>query len=290
MLVLLGFSGSAFAVAGAESSTTAITPESAMPQLTASEIIALKKVAEQQKLDQYSGVIGTAPLNKTISATGASLEETQTGPQLFLFWTQTLANGLYYEGRLYGKYNMRTQNPAFPTVPASDENNPPGYKAVFKIGYNFHVTDTYYMTPYLRLEAGKNMTLVYQDVDGDYTHSTSTAILPGFKQTFKLTNLLVPYIDIYGGYTKVNLNGELSQGASAMQFRTAEVNQISLTNELGAAYRITDSQSITPYLQFIYTANNPNALAAQSYANGGFNVSELTSNSQVYAIKYSYAW
>lgn len=87
-----------------ESSTTDLTPE---------ELVVLKKLAEKEKLTNYTGVIGTAPVNKTISATGASIEETPSGPQVFIFWTQTLANGFYYEGRLYGKYNTQITKPIF---------------------------------------------------------------------------------------------------------------------------------------------------------------------------------
>lgn len=260
-------------------------------ELTQSEIKYLKKVAEEQKLDVYSGVIGTAPKDKTISSTGAALEETPSGPQMFVFWTQTLANGLYYEARLYGKYNMRSQNPAFPDVAPSDEDNPNGYKGVVKVGYNFHVTNIYDITPYLRVEAGNNMSLVYADTLGDYIHSVNYAILPGFKQTFKLTPLLTPYIDIYGGVSEIYLNGQMNDnGVSSSPVSTATVRQLALTTELGAAYKITEHQAIIPYIQFIYNLNQPDATAAASYANGGFNVSQLASSQQVFAVKYSYAW
>lgn len=262
-------------------SSTALTPE---------EIKKLKKLAEKEKLDEYSGVLGTAPKDKTVSATGAALEETPSGPQVFVFWTQTLKSGLYYEARLYGKYNMQTQNPAFPTVPASAENNPDGYKGVFKLGYNFHVTDDYDITPYLRLEAGKNMSLVYADTTGNYINSTNYAILPGFKQTFKVAPKIIPYIDIYGGISQVSLTGELTQGSASNQTIYGAVQQVQLTTELGFAYKITEHQAIIPYTQFVYTANNPDATAAASYNNGGFNISQLTSSQQVYAIKYSYAF
>ena len=285
-----------FSLCGAFSAVYANTPPEtplvveSSTQLSQDDLKTLKKLAEKEKLAEYSGSLGTAPLNKTVSSTGATLEETPAGPQAFIFWTQTLSNGFYYEGRLYGKYNMRTQNPAFPDVPPSAENNPDGFKGVIKLGYNFHVTDIYDITPYLRLEAGKDMSLVYADTNGDYIHSTNYAILPGFKQTFKMTPLLTPYIDIYGGVSQVSLTGVMTQGTAANQIQDAEVQQLQLTTEFGFAFKISEHQAIIPYMQFIYNANNPDSTAAASYANGGFNISSLTSSQQVYAIKYAYSW
>lgn len=283
--VATGLSLESNVVTGYESSVT-----ESIPVLTVADIKALKHLAEKEKLEDYSGVLGTAPKDKTVSATGAALEETPSGPQMFLFWTQTLANGFYYEARLYGKYNMRSQNPAFPDVPPSAENNPPGYKEVLKLGYNFHVTPTYDITPYLRLEQGNNVTVVYADTNGNYIHSTDYAILPGFKQTFKLTPNLTPYIDIYGGLVQSSLNGVMTEGNSANQEITAGVAQYQLTTELGFAFKISEHQAIIPYTQFVYTANNPDSTAAMSYSQGGFNLSQLSSSQQVYAIKYAYSF
>ena len=270
--------------------TNISSPTESNVSLSESDIKMLKKIAEKEKLAAYSGDVGTAPVDKTVSATGAALEETPAGPQLFLFWTQTLANGFYYEGRIYGKYNMRTQNPAFPDVPASAENNPQGYKGVVKLGYNFHITSNYDITPYLRLEAGHDMSLVYADTNGDYIHSNNYAILPGFKQTFKVTPIFAPYIDIYGGVSQVSLTGNMTQGAAANQVQTASVQQLQLTTEMGTSIKISEHQAIIPYIQFVYTGNDPDSTAAASYNNGGFNISSLTSSQQVYAIKYSYSW
>lgn len=276
----------------AESSTQKYTlgvSESSVT-LTIEEIHSLKKLAEQQKLEEYSGSVGTGANGKLLTAAGAAVEETQSGPQAFIFWTQTLANGFYYEGRLYAKYNMRTQNPAFPDVPPSAEDNPPGEKAVIKIGYNFNVTSMYDITPYLRLEVGHDMSLVYADTTGNYIHSNNYAILPGFKQTFRVTPILSPYIDIYGGISQVALTGNMTQGANANLQQSASVLQQQLTTELGTAIKVSEHQAIIPYIQFIYTSNNPDSTASSSYNNGGFNISSLTSSQQVYAIKYSYSW
>lgn len=289
-LIAIFFIGKTYAVNTNLSPNTITNSSESDIILTKEEIRALKKLAEQQKIESYSGDLGTAPIDKTISSTGAALEETPSGPQVFAFFSQTLANGLYYEGRLYTKYNMQSQNPAFPDVPASSENNPEGYKAVFKLGYNFHITDDYDITPYLRLEAGKNMSLVYADTEGNYINSTNYAILPGFKQTFKLSDKFAPYIDIYGGLSQVSLTGNLTEGPTPNQTMDGSVQQYQLTTELGFAYKITPHQAIIPYMQFVYNSNNPDTIAAEPYSKGGFNISELSSSQQVYAIKYSYSW
>src|SRR3990167_8414962 len=59
-------------------------------KITNSTTSAAQKEAE--KLETYTGVLGTAPTGKTISAAGAAIEEIPTGPDLYIFYTQTLAN------------------------------------------------------------------------------------------------------------------------------------------------------------------------------------------------------
>lgn len=245
---------------------------------------------EKEKLSEYTGVPGTAPRGNTITAAGSAVEEVPSGADAFLFFTQTLSNGFYYEGRLYGKYNMLTQNPVFPSIPASSEDNPLGYKGVVKLGYNFHVTNVLDITPYLRLEAGQDYGAVYSDTQGNTIHSQLLAFLPGFKQTFNLTHNFVPYIDIYGGYQQISLTGNFKQGSNANKNSYGTINQLAITTELGFAYVVSEHLAVIPYTQFAYIGNNPNAVAAAPYANGGFNVSQLTGYQPMAAIKLSYAW
>ena len=258
--------------------------------LSADEVQILKNLVEKQKMESSLGTTGSSPANKTISATGDSIEETQTGPQTFIFWTQTLANGLYYEAQFYAKYNMRTQNPAFPNVPASAVNNPPGFKGVLLLGYNFHVLPDYDITPYLRLERGSNITIVYEDSNGDYINSTDNAVLIGFKQAFKLLHNVTPYINIWGGLVHSKLNGVMNQSVNTNNIITAQVNQWQLITEFGFAYKITEHQSIIPGMRNIYTTNSPDNTAALPYNQGGFNISQLSSSQQVYIIKYLYSF
>lgn len=189
----------------------------------------------------------------------------------------------------------KSQNPFFPDVQPSQEQNPDGYKGVIKLGYAFHVNKVYDITPYLRLEAGKDMSLVYADTNGNYIHSTNYAILPGFKQTFKLGDNFAPYIDIYGGLNQVQINGDLydngGKGAWTNNVsQSATVSQYQITYELGAAFKVTEHQSVIPYIQFQYNTNDADAVAAAPRNQNGFGISTLTTNQQVYALKYSYAW
>ena len=251
---------------------------------------AQERTAEQEKLVEYTGIPGTAPRGDTITAAGTAVEEVPSGPDMFIFFTQTLANGFYYEGRLYGKYNMLTQDPVNPSIPPSSENNPMGYKGVVKLGYNFHANKILDITPYLRLEAGHDYGSVYSDTTGNYIHSNLLAFLPGVKQTFNLTHDFSPYIDIYGGYQLVNLNGNCQEATNPGQVYNGSINQLAITTELGFAYIVTEHLAVIPYTQFAYIGNNPNSVAAAPYARGGFNISQLTGYQPMAAIKLSYAW
>lgn len=251
---------------------------------------AAERSAEQEKLAEYTGIPGTAPRGDTITAAGTAVEEVPSGPDMFVFFTQTLANGFYYEGRLYGKYNMLTEDPVNPSIPPSSENNPMGYKGVVKLGYNFHANKILDLTPYLRLEAGHDYGSVYSDTTGDHIHSNLLAILPGIKQTFNLTHDFSPYIDVYGGYQLVSLSGNCQEATTPGQIYSGSINQLAITTELGFAYVVTEHLAVIPYTQFAYIANNPNPVAAAPYAKGGFNISQLTGYQPMAAIKLSYAW
>lgn len=256
-------------------------------KISESELEAAIKKAE---FDQYTGVLGTAPKHVTVTSSGISVEQSPSGAQSYLFFTQTLSNGFYYEGRIYGKYNYDSQNPVFPNVPVSSENNPMGYGAAVKVGYNFHAGDKFDITPYLRLNAYNNISVAYNDANGDFINSTTYAVLPGFKMTFKTLPVFTPYIDIYGGYQQVNLNGTLTQGNFANIGLDGNVGQWATTTEFGFAYKVSNTLAVIPYMQYINTANNPNGDAAKSYTDGGFNISELTSSQQVFGLKLSASW
>jgi len=116
------------------------------------------------------------------------------------------------------------------------------------------------------------------------------AILPGFRQTFKLTHDFVPYIDIYGGYQQVSLTGNFTQGANPNQAVNGVVNQLTMTTEFGCAYNVSEHLAIIPYFQYIYIGNNPDTVAAAPYSQGGMNISQLTGNENIIGIKLSYAW
>lgn len=251
---------------------------------------ATQSTSELKDFEQYTGVVGTGIKKLTITSTGASIEQTPSGTQSYLFFTQTLANSFYYEGRLYGKYNYTAQNPVFPTIPTSNENVPAGYGVSGKFGYNFHVTNTLEMTPYLRINAYRNMSVAYADSNGNYINSYTLALLPGMKLTFKLLPTFTPYIDVYGGYQQVYLDGNFTQGSKSNQTITSTIYQWSVTDEFGFAYKVNDNITLLPYIQYITTQNSPDAVAALPYNQGGFNISELTSTQQVFGLKLSVSW
>ena len=142
--------------------------------------------AESEVLSNYDGVVGTAPANKTISAAGFAVQDNQNSAQTYIFFTQTLANQIYYEVRLWGAYNYMTQNPLFPSVNVSNINNPPGYGFSGFIGYNFHVSELLDLTPYFRSNYLNNMNLVYADTNGNYINSVAISGYLGAKFSFKL--------------------------------------------------------------------------------------------------------
>ncbi len=242
-----------------------------------------------QEDDYYSGNIGTGIKHETISAAGGAVEFAPSAANIYVFFTQTLSNDIYYEARLYTRDNYNAQSQMFPTVPVSNENNPWGYGAAVKIGYDFQPTELIDIIPYLRLNAYNNMSAVYEDSNGDYIHSTTYSIFPGVKLAYKVTKEFNPYVDLNGGWQQVNLNGNFSQsttpGSSA-----GTVTQNLLAYEIGFSSKLSRNISLIPYIQYITTTSNPNGTASAPYSENGFNISPLTSTQQVYGLKLAVAW
>ncbi|MFN8769496.1 MAG: hypothetical protein ACK5Z5_09685 [Neisseriaceae bacterium] len=246
---------------------------------------------ESQVLQDYSGNIGTGINHKTVTATGGAVEFTPGGSNFFVFFSQTLSNDFYYEGRFYTRYNYVSQPPITNDVPISSINNPLGYGAVIKLGYDFHPTNLIDIIPYLRLNAYNNMVVVYSDLNGHSINSTAYAILPGIKIAYKVTPQFNPYVDLFGGWQQVNLSGELStQTNSSLVSTNGSLNQKVISYEIGFSSKLTNSISLIPYMQYITTVNNPDSSAAASYTDNGFNINGLTNTQQVFGLKFSYAW
>lgn len=254
-----------------------------------STLIATKQ-PESQILASYDGVIGTAPKGKTISAAGVAMEEMQNGAQGYLFFTQTLSNDVYYEIRGYTRYNYMTQNPIFPTIPVSDINNPLGYGLTGFLGYNFHPTELLDITPYLRMNYYRNMNVVYEDNNGNYVNSTALTGMAGAKFSFKVIKGFTPYFNYSAGFQQVSLVGNFNQGANPNSAITATVDQIVSIAEVGLNFKVSQSMSLIPYWQYVTAGNYPDSVAQASYANGGFNVSSLTSTMQTIGFKFSTSW
>ena len=294
-VLILGFFCINIALASKVTSTANTSGSEPFPTsgpviFTEGELLSLKKLAEAEKLSEYTGNEGSAPKGMAISTLDLTLEETRTGPASYVFWSQTLRSSFYYQIRLTGKWTLQTEPPPFLNIPYSSENNPNGYKGMFKVGYNFHLTPHMQITPFLRVEAGKNMTLVYADKEGDYIHSTNYAILSGFKMVFKLESVFSPYFELFGGIAPISLTGNLIEGPTPNKQIKGFVQGIVVVNEFGFAYKIAKNQAVIPYIAFVYDNKQPNELAATPYSKGGFNILQLTTSEQVYGIKYNYFW
>ena len=247
------------------------------------------KQSESHVLQDYSGVVGTGLKHNTVSAAGAAVEFAQSGSNYFAFFTQTLPNDFYYEARLYTRSNYTSQNPLFPSVPVSNINNPWGYGAAIKIGYDFHPSELIDIIPYLRVNAYNNMSVVYADSNGDNINSTTYALLPGVKIAYKVTPQFNPYIDIYGGWQQVNLNGDFPQSDTPGS-AAGTISQTTLTYEIGFSSKLSKNLALIPYMQYVTTTNNPNSTAAAPYNENGFNISSLTGTQQVFGLKLTVAW
>lgn len=245
--------------------------------------------SESQIEQEYSGTVGTGVIHSTVSAAGAAVEFTPAGSNFYGFFSQTLANGFYYEGRLYARDNYLAQNPIFPSVPVSNETLPMGFGGVLKLGYDFHTSDVIDIIPYLRLNMYRNMSTVYEDNNGDYIHSTTYAVLPGVKIAYKVTPQFNPYIDIFGGWQQVDLTGSFPADGRP-NVANGVVNQTTATYEIGFSSKLSSNIALIPYMQYITTSNNPDSIASATYANGGYNISSLTGTQQVFGLKLAVSW
>lgn len=245
--------------------------------------------SESQIEEEYSGIVGTGVKHNTVSAAGAGVEFAPSGANFYIFFTQTLSNGIYYEGRLYTRENYDAQNPIYPSVPVSNLNNPWGFGALAKVGYDFHPSETVDLIPYVKLNASNNMTVVYEETNGDYIHSTSYAIIPGVKVAYKVTPQFNPYVDLSAGLQVVNLTGGFPQSDNP-SIATGSINQTLVTYEIGFSSKLAPTLALIPYMQYITTANNPNGTTSETYKQNGFNISSLTTTQQVFGLKLSASW
>ena len=249
-----------------------------------------QNLAESTIIANYDDVIGTAPRGQTISAAGAAVEETQNGAQAYGFFTQTLANDIYYEVRAYGRYNYLAQNPLFPTVDVSNINNPMGYGFAGFLGYNFHPNELVDITPYVRLNYLKNMSVVYEDSNGNFINSSTVTEMLGAKFAFKVIKGFTPCFNFSAGLQQLQLTGNFDSGPTPNTNLYSTVDQVITIAEIGFNFKVSQSSSLIPYWQYITSANNPDSVAKAPYDQGGFNISSLTSTQQAIGLKFSTAW
>jgi hypothetical protein len=246
---------------------------------------------ESQLFGQYGGVVGTAPTNQTISNAGVAIEFWPNANNFFGFFSQTLANNIYYEIRLYGRNNYQSANPDIPNLPTPTGSVPMGYGISTFLGYNFHVNPVTDITPYLRVNLYKDMGPVYNNNQGDFIDSNTYALLVGGKLAFRVNTIFAPYINIWGGYVNNGLTGAFPNSAtSSNQSVTGTLNQAAITYEIGASAKLSEHVFIIPYFGYNTIFNYPDSTAQTAIDQGGLNQSNLTGTAAYYGLKLNVAW
>ncbi len=249
------------------------------------------KMSESAILAAYDGVIGNAPKNDTVTSAGIGVQETPNNTQGYLFFSQTLANQIYYEARVWGAYNYMTQNPLFDSVPVSSIQNPLGSGFSGFLGYNFHVNEYIDMTPYARLNYFHNFQLVYEDKNGNYINSTTLGGYLGLKVSFlQMKKYFTPYLNFWMGFQQIALVGNMQEGVSSGITQTATVDQIVANTQIGFGLKVAKDISLIPYWQYQTAANYPDGLAMTSVANGGFGINPQTNSIQIIGAKLAVSW
>lgn len=247
------------------------------------------KQIESQVLSQYLGLPGTAPKHDTVSAAGAAFENTPSGTNVYGFYTQTLSNDIYYEFRLYGRENYATTNPNIPGVAVGDLAPSNGYGVTGMLGYAFHTSPTFDITPYVRVNLQQNMAVSFVDTEGDQTNSQTYAVLLGSKFAFKATPTFSPYINLYGGYQNNTLSGTYPSVTVTSPANGTLIQWV--TNyEIGLGTKVSEHVTLIPYWIYTTTFNYPDSQASTSLASGGNGQTSLTGTSQLYGLKVSIAW
>ena len=287
ILINLANASATAPVAASESGNTNLTNANRIESTTNSDN---KNLTEAQKLSKYDSLVGNAPKGATISNTGAAFELMQNAAQYYVFFAQTLSSGIYYEARLYTRQNYLSQNPLV-TVPISTIGNPWGYGVALKLGYNFHLGNDLDLTPYLRFNAANNMGPVYADQFGDYINSQTYSYFLGSKLAFKVLPKFTPYVDIFGGYQQVPLQGNFPHGpiGSGGQI-IGNIDQFQITYEIGMGVKVAEHLALIPYWQYITQANWPNQTALDTVNQGGFGINPLTGSQQVFGLKLNISW
>lgn len=253
-----------------------------------SSILYAEDLTESQTLAKADGIVGNVPIGgNTISSAGIGVEETQNASQAYLFFSQTLSNDIYYEFRLYGRYNYLSQNPLV-DVPVSNINNPLGYGASGFLGYNFHASQVLDILPYVRFNYLNNMNVVYEDSNGNFINSIGYTEMIGTKLSFKVTKMFTPIFDYSIGAQQIQLTGKMQTTDSNIS--QASLDQFVSIATVGFNFKASPTISLMPYWQYITVANNPDSVAQASYKNGGFNISPLTNTQQALGFKLNTSW
>lgn len=253
------------------------------------DVLSESNPVSKQKLQpqQYGEVqIGSSFFESTsvvipVRQVGFSYEDRPNMSDIYVFYNQLLANNVFYEVRSYLAYNYKAPNPILPSIPLSNNTNPPGYGFVGIVGYNIPLNENVTILPYIRLNYYYDFAAVYNNTNGDTINSNSYITQLGARLSLKVNNVFDIYANYFAGYQWVNLSGG---GAYTVSDNPAISGFVS-TLELGMPYKMTRKLSITPYVQFNVTTNNPNTAAN----NLPYSVNSLTNANALYAFRFSYA-
>lgn len=198
----------------------------------------------------------------------------------YAFFNQLLNNTVFYELRAYYIYNYISSSRVISGVTPSNQDNVDGTGVVGILGYNIPLNSNVTFMPFIRLQLLTNTVSAYEDSFGNKINSVNYSALLGGKLSMKVNDVFSIYAQFYGGYQRSRLDGE----GVFDTHNDPQINALTSTLEFGLPYKITQSWSITPYMQFSTTDNNPNHAASKA----PYSSSKLTSTGNVYALKLAY--
>lgn len=214
---------------------------------------------------------------------GAAYEERNNYWNVFPFINQMIDKHFFWELRGYYIYNFITVAPptrAIPEPTVHDERNLSGTGGVVILGYSFPLNCKVSLMPFFRYQYLTNTNFVYDDDLGNEIRSGTSTYYLGMKLSMDVTEQFSTYVNVYAGYARGILHGHgffRSDG-------TPIINSITSTFELGIPYKVADRWTVSPYIQYVITGNNPNHAA---FINP-IHHPGLTTNTPVFAIRLAY--
>lgn len=226
----------------------------------------------------------TAPKKAFVIQVGAALEERSAYANGYLFFNQTIYDAVFYELRGYYVRNYIVTAPPSKAVhipSLKNEQNLNGVGIVGIVGYIFPIVQhKVFLMPFTRLQYFTNTSSAYKDSFGNKILSHVSTYFLGLKLNMIINEIVSMYLQYYAGYQRSLLTGRGYFSTTTDPI----LNQLTSTYELGFPYKITSSWTLSPYIQWVTTATNPNFTALNTpISNNG-----LTATTGVYAVKLAY--